>query len=319
MAVGDKIYLGLFMDVDNNQYKAVMKEGLNRHNETFNVSAKALTKDDNYLYFTNGTTLYKAHKNTMKIEQSYSPIQNDSPIASDEGFIYVVGTTIANTVEVIEKETMTKINTSGAYGGVINVLGVDETNIYIGGKANSLDKLLKNDLSTVNATAWIGYEIITLGLDADFLYVGRLNNNKINKIKKSDMKAVAEYSGVSSTMPLVTDEGFLYVPHSTSITKVNAETMAKITTISVPSGVSITGFDVSGDNLYYIDSASKKIYVHDKSTLLQKAVSDTIQTGVTGRLIADNDSVYCGLLNPDTTVNYGISYGISGYKKAVYL
>ena len=95
---------------------------------------------------------------------------------------------------VLEIKDVTKlIATSDNYGGIINVIAVDDNYVYVGGSStNKVQKLNKTDLSLVAESASYGGTIHAIAVDDTYIYVGGLSTKTVKKLNKTDLSQVAE-------------------------------------------------------------------------------------------------------------------------------
>lgn len=280
MAVGDKLYLGLLLDTDNNQYKAIMKESLDGTDSIPGVVPYAILKDEYYLYCVGRSEINKINKQTFQVEKTLTgdfdvDMNNMNSVAEDESYIYVPS---GLTLLKISKSTLT-IEAQKPDSNDREILGitVDENYVYFTSnyQYNFLTKLLKSDMSVVSR---VSYQKSpgAMTSDLEFLYVLNKTDNKVDKFKKSDLSLVAS-SPVISTFTkhyMFTENGFIYLTRP--LMKLKADDLTVVQT-----GLNGTIIDVDSYYFYLLDG-SRTVHQINKSDISNSIKSVQLDANLTG-------------------------------------
>jgi hypothetical protein len=139
-------------------------------------------------------------------------------VTTNNGFIYVGGGGILNTVQKFYESNLGFVGNTASYGGVIRSVTTNNGFIYVGGRDNNtVKKFYEDNLAFVGNTAGYGGDIYSVTTNNGFIYVGGDTNQTVQKFHESNLVRVgntASYGG--RIQAITTNNGFIYAGGTTN-------------------------------------------------------------------------------------------------------
>lgn len=160
--------------------------------------------------------------------------------------------------------------------------------IVLGGivdnKGNSYRTVVDEKLSVVSE---LGNNNAAVNAEQDAAHIYIVKSSKLLKIEKTTMQIVGEYNGVNESVPIASDEKFIYLASinvSFAVEKIDKSTMANVAT-SGSYGTSIFALTID-DNFVYIGGQNTigKVFKLSKTDLSK--VSESLNYGGAIRMLA---------------------------------
>jgi hypothetical protein len=133
-------------------------------------------------------------------------------VTTNNGFIYVGGGGIANTVQKFYESNLGFVGNTASYGGVIRSVTTNNGFIYVGGADNqTVKKFHESNLEFVGNTLSYGGAIYSVTTNNGFIYAGGETNRTVQKFHESNLVRVGNTANYGGTIQAITtNNGFIY-------------------------------------------------------------------------------------------------------------